>query len=115
MPYRYAAEPIPTVSGTGPFRFTVAPVAQVPLPSGMTVDEETGAFSWKPTSAQRGFHLITLRAIGPGGEASQTFTVAVECSDEPPLNVGCGCTSAAEPMAVLLLLGALRLVRRRRA
>lgn len=91
--YRYAADPAPAVSGTGPFHFSLEPLFGVPVPSGATVDDATGAFSWKPTKAQRGFHLLSLRVTGPVGHADQTFTVAVDCADVTPMKVGCSCDS----------------------
>lgn len=110
-PYRYAANPLPAVSGTGPFRFSVEPVLGVPLPSLLTVDETTGEFSWVPSRQQRGFHPLALRVTSALGQTTQTFTVSVECPDDISRLVGCGCTSATG-LWPLALFG-IALMRRR--
>jgi len=55
--------------------------------SGMTLDSQTGAFSWTPTEAQDGEYLVTFRAADNHGDFSeQSVTVTViETNDFFPL------------------------------
>jgi hypothetical protein len=58
-----------------------APVA----PSGLTIDPDTGAVRWTPTSGQVGPQEVTIRATeqASGAFADQSFTVTVEDTGGP--------------------------------
>ncbi len=58
-----------------------APVA----PSGLSIDPDTGAVRWTPTSGQEGPQEVTIRATeqGSGAFADQAFTVTVEDTGGP--------------------------------
>ena len=57
-------------------------------PSGASIHQDTGAFSWTPTEQQDGSHSVTVRVSdGNGGTASETVTVTVgEVNTAPVLD-----------------------------
>lgn len=114
LPYRYSETGVPVVSGDGPFIFGLVPLPGGGLPEGMTVNPDTGEISWTPARGQAGSHQFVLEVWGPGGGATQTIAITVECQPRE-LNVGCGCGGAGgiapEMAAGWLLL--LALARRR--
>ncbi len=88
-----------TVTGGRPTSFTVSPA----LPSGLSVDQGTGAITGAPTSAAAS-GTYTVSAVNAGGHADATVTIEVK---QPPLGelnystaaivcvVGSPCTVAA--------------------
>ncbi|MBW2717639.1 MAG: putative Ig domain-containing protein [Deltaproteobacteria bacterium] len=75
-PYAYD----PSVVANGAVSWS-APVA----PSGLTIDPDTGAVRWTPTSAEVGPQDLTIRATerGSGAFADQSFVVTVEDTGGP--------------------------------
>ena len=57
-------------------------------PSGASIHQDTGVFSWTPSESQDGTHTITVRVEdGNGGSDSETITVTVnEVNEDPVLN-----------------------------
>ena len=57
-------------------------------PSGASIHQDTGAFSWTPSESQDGTHTIAVRVDdGNGGSDSETITVTVnEVNEDPVLN-----------------------------
>jgi RHS repeat-associated protein len=70
-PYTYA------VQATDPDDDTLAYYLSE-APEGLTIDRTTGVISWTPTQTQLGNQSVNLRVLdGRGGEANQSFTLAV--------------------------------------
>lgn len=101
--YRYSAQRVPQVEGTGPFTFSVHPALGLALPQGLSVDATSGEFSWTPTAAQVGANPLELRVDGPGGSDAQQFAIVVDCPPTKTLEV-CGCSSGAAPVLLVLAL-----------
>ncbi|MCC6333164.1 MAG: putative Ig domain-containing protein [Myxococcales bacterium] len=99
----------PTVSGAGPFTFSVRMADGTALPEGLTLDVETGALSWVPGAEQAGEYELELTVTSPTGSDAQRLRVEVVCK---PANLGVGCTAA--PVGVGWALFALSLLPRRR-
>lgn len=57
-----------------------------PLPSGASLDPDTGAFAWTPTLAQAGTHNITFTASDGTEQASETITITVNESSPPEIS-----------------------------
>ncbi|MBX7098918.1 MAG: Ig domain-containing protein [Myxococcaceae bacterium] len=94
----------PRVEGDGPLAFTGKG-----LPSGLTLDQASGALSWTPSKAQAGRWPLSLSVAGPGGTDAMDFELSVRC---PALERGCGCGTS--PAAALLAPALLAWWRRRR-
>jgi hypothetical protein len=84
----------PDVVANGDVSWSV-PVA----PAGLTIDPDTGAVRWTPTSDQAGMQNVTIRAteVEGGAFADQAFTVSVEdtggpavITSTPPIRVYAG-------------------------
>jgi len=96
----------PSAVGSAPISWALGKnAAGAGHPSGMTIDEATGAITWTPDTKTRGPTRVTLVASNEAGTTEQDFLVEVECAK------GCGCGSGA---GVPLLLLAVALARRRR-
>ena len=55
-------------------------------PSGASINQNTGAFTWTPTELQDGSHSVTVRVSdGNGGTDSETVTVMVGEVNQPPI------------------------------
>ncbi|MBI5477492.1 MAG: PKD domain-containing protein [Deltaproteobacteria bacterium] len=115
--YRYAA----AARGTPTVKFTLTAA-----PTGMVVDENSGAVAWTPTVAQKGTQTVTLRAAnGPDGTTwdEQHFEIEVSCCTETAcpkapapsscahVRAGAGGTAG---LLALVIVGALLRARRRR-
>ncbi|HEX7016540.1 MAG TPA: BspA family leucine-rich repeat surface protein, partial [Cyclobacteriaceae bacterium] len=72
-----------TYTGDGTVAYTLDETSEG---KGMTLNEETGAFSWTPTQAQTGDHTVTIRARDDGSsEDRYTFTITVNAVNDPPV------------------------------
>ncbi len=59
------------------------------IPTGMTIDANTGIISWTPTVAQLGDHAITVKATSLIDEDEQNFSIAVgTLNDAPTFTIG---------------------------
>jgi PKD repeat protein len=66
-----------TISATDP-DIDVLTYSATGLPTGATLDEETGEFSWTPASNQTGTHEVTFSVSdGMGGSVSEQITIRV--------------------------------------
>ena len=71
------------------------------VPTGATINSNTGAFSWTPSELQDGSHSIAVRVSdGSGGSASETVVVTVSEVNEDPVLTLIGSKSVNE-LAVL--------------
>ena len=71
------------------------------VPTGATINSNTGAFSWTPSELQDGSHSIAVRVSdGSGGSASETVVVTVSEVNEDPVLTLIGPKSVNE-LAVL--------------
>ncbi|MEW5740960.1 MAG: putative Ig domain-containing protein [Myxococcota bacterium] len=99
----------PTVSGVGPFTFSVRMADGSALPEGLTLNAETGELSWTPGAALAGEYELELTVSSPKGSDSQRLRVEVVCKSS---NLGVGC--AAAPVEAGWAMLALALLGRRR-
>ncbi len=98
-----------TVSATDPdlpatlLTFSLEPGA----PSGASINQTTGAFTWTTTEAQGpGSYPITVAVSDGSLKATQTFTVVVNEVNEPPLMPGIGNQTVNEGQLLLLIAAA---------
>jgi hypothetical protein len=103
--YTYNKGGVPTVRGNPPFTYSL-----VKGPTDATIDAMTGRITWTPTTA--GDVPFELRVVGQDGPAVQEWTVmVVSNASMGPSGGGCRCDAGG---GLLLLLGLVPLVRRRR-
>ena len=70
-------------------------------PSGASINQNTGAFTWTPTEMQDGSHSITVSVSdGNGGTDSETVTVTVNEVNEDPVLASVGSKSVDELAAL---------------
>ncbi|HZN94220.1 MAG TPA: PKD domain-containing protein, partial [Myxococcales bacterium] len=112
--YQYSDLGRPLVSGSGPFQFELAPVAGGTVPEGMTVDPDTGAIRWMPSSRNAGANRVVLRAISADGVAEQLVDVNITCGDKAVLSAGCMCSQAGGASWIAVVAGMLALLARMR-
>ncbi|MFS0701681.1 putative Ig domain-containing protein [Cellulomonas sp. 179-A 4D5 NHS] len=79
-----------TASGTGPFTFAVSSGS---LPSGLTLDAQTGAITGTPTTA--GSSTFTIEVTGPGGTVTRSFTIVISAAEAAPTAEPSPATSTA--------------------
>ena len=66
-------------------------------PTGASINQNTGAFSWTPTASQVGMHTITFQVEdGAGATDSEAVTVTVSESNENPVLGSIGAKSVNE-------------------
>ena len=102
-PYTYSRDGRPQVAGAGPLHFSVEPPGGASLPSGVSVDADTGELHWTPSSQEEGVQRFDLVVTGPGGTARQPLDVVVVCRGTNQPMVHCGCADASALMPWLLL------------
>jgi hypothetical protein len=105
--YHYSGTQLPEVDGDGPFAFSLASVPGTALPTGLVVDATTGELNWTPTREQAGAHPLMLTVEGASGSATQTFSIVVDCPDNRPVQVSCGCSGWEHSGAGLAALALL--------
>ena len=67
-----------TINGLSPIKNMGTSLSIRTAPRGVSLDSETGAFSWKPDSSQVGDHVVTIIVTDDAGrEGSADFTVTV--------------------------------------
>ena len=70
-------------------------------PSGASINQDTGAFSWTPTEQQDGSHSVTVRVSdGNGGSDSETITVTVNEVNADPVLASVGSKQVNELAAL---------------
>ena len=70
-------------------------------PSGASIHQDTGVFSWTPSESQDGTHTITVRVEdGNGGSDSETITVTVDEVNEDPVLASVGSKQVNELAAL---------------
>lgn len=76
--------------------------------TGMTLDGNTGAFSWTPTESQDGQHVVVFRATDSQGSAGidQTITLTVSEVNDPPVLASPGNKSLDELSSLSISLNA---------
>ncbi|HVE84007.1 MAG TPA: PKD domain-containing protein, partial [Myxococcales bacterium] len=114
VPYQYSEMGRPLVSGAGPFQFDLVPVPGLALPAGMSVDSNTGAINWTPSSRNAGVSRVVLRATSPDGVAEQPLDITVTCAETTTTSVGCTCSQAGGASWIALVAGLALLARARR-
>ena len=71
-------------------------------PTGASINQNTGVFSWTPTASQTGMHTITFQvADGIGATASEDVTITVGGSNENPMLNPIGSQSVNEGATLL--------------
>lgn len=76
-------------------------------PDGFAIEPASGEVTWKPGSAQRGLHEITVQAATADEQLDVPLKIEVRCVE--PFRVGC----SAAPGGLLALVGLILLRRRR--
>lgn len=112
--WHYSGMHAPEVDGTGPFLFSVSSLEGVSLPTGLSIDAQTGELSWTPSREQKGITPLVLRVDSPSGSAEQSFAVVVECPDPTQAQVSCSSAPTADGALVAVLVLLLRRHRRSR-
>lgn len=113
VPYRYSGDRLPQMAGAAPITFAIEPEADTALPARLKVNSQTGEFDWVPQQGEAGRYAMRLYARSPLGEATQSFTVTVECPARQEREVACGC--GATPWVPLGALALVALCFRRRS
>ena len=72
------------VNATDPNNEPLTYLAQS-LPSGATLDSQTGDFAWTPSYTQAGSYSVTFRASDGNSSDSETITITVSNVNRPPV------------------------------
>lgn len=55
------------------------------LPTGSTLDEDSGEFSWTPSYSQSGDHVVTFKATANSVEATEEITISISNTNRAPV------------------------------
>jgi PKD repeat protein len=102
----------PSVSGAGPFQWSLENPSGGTFPPGMQVDPATGQVTWLPTKDDKGLHSAVLLVQGSGGVSRQLIEVDVACGPPNNLDAACGGCSSAGAFPTLALLALVALLSR---
>lgn len=87
LPPQFTSTPVTTTAPNSPYNYTALAISPVgnsitysltQYPAGMSINPQSGALAWTPTSSQLGGNAVAIVADdGHGGVATQTFNLVV--------------------------------------